>query len=385
MTSVRWYYPGLAMMFLMSSVTRGQEPAAAAQPTGAKPMGAPVAKPSAGSKPAQGAAARATFAEGKLAGSIVARVDDRVVLLEEVMGPIRGKLEEAAKQMPREQYRQMEWEVLRQRTEGMVQRLVVLKELESRIPNPAAIDNVRRAINKDFEKNLLQTARQAGLRSKEELLAQLAKEGSSLEEQRKEFVDNILMQQYLGQLIRPEVKEPSREELVRYYQEHLKDFSTDKGVEWKHIQARYGNDTASAEEKIRSAMSYLQQGADFAEVAKNLSDGPTASLGGQWTLTSPGSYADDKVDAALFSIPIGSVSNVIAGDTAFHIVKVDKRSEGGAKPFAEVQEEIRKQISRERFNARRKAKMDEMMTRHHIETIFDSTSKEAGRETAPIR
>jgi parvulin-like peptidyl-prolyl isomerase len=304
--------------------------------------------------------------------SIVARVDDEIILLEEVMAPLRPRLEQLKKQLPEEKYREAEWMALQQVTKGRIQRLILLKELEATLPNKAALPKIRQSLDGEFEKYLLKLARDAKLKTREEILAKIKEEGADLDSLRDDYIDNMLAQIYLQRAIKPLVKEPTRDELMAYYQENLAEFTEDAGVVWSHIQVKKGSSAADAKTKITQIHQELKSGGDFAKLAQSKSDGPTAAIGGEWQLTSKGSYADTAVDKVLFSIPVGEISDVIEGKEAFHIVRVEKRNDGGPSPFSQVQEKIAERLNNQIMTNLRKTKLEEAAKNHFVESIFDA-------------
>lgn len=303
--------------------------------------------------------------------SIVARVDDQIILLEEVMAPLKPQLERLKKQLPEDRYREAEWSLLQQVTKGRIQRLILLKELEATLPNAAALPRIRQSLEGEFEKYLLKLARDAKLKTREEILAKIEEEGSDIATLREDYIDNMLAQIYLQRAIQPLVKEPTRDELMTYYQENLQEFTEEAGVVWRHIQVKKKPTDAEARAKIDDLHRQLKGGADFAKLAETSSDGPTAILGGEWKLTSKGSYAEAAVDKALFSIPVGEVSDVIEGKEAFHIVRVEKRNDGGPSPFSQVQDKIAERLSNKIMTNLRKEKLEEAAKHHFVESIFD--------------
>lgn len=327
-------------------------------------------------KPADGPRPRA---------SIVARVDNQIILLEEVISPVRAQLERAKKQVPPEKYREVEWNLLQQVTKSRIQRLVLLKELELSLPSKAAMPKIRQNLNEEFEKYLLKLARDAGLKTREEILEQINKEGSNLETLRNDYIDNMLAQIYLQKVVKPLIKEPTRDELMAYYLENPKEFSEEAGVRWRHIQVKKGTDPQVALAKAEDLRERLRAGADFALLAQEHSDGPTAAVGGEWQLTSKGSYADAAVDKMLFLIPENQISDVIEGTDAFHIIRVEKRNDGGPAPFAEVQDQIADKLTNQKAANLRKEKLQAAMDRHYIESIFDTDLETAGKPTEGLK
>src|SRR5206468_1856648 len=90
------------------------------------------------------------------------------------------------------------------------------------------------------------------------------------------------------------------------------------------------------------------RGTPLAEVAKVRSQGATAGKGGQWEWTAQGSLRSTVLDRAIFSLPVGAMSQIVEDDDGYHIVRVLQRKAGGRTPFLEAQVEIKKQLRDDR-------------------------------------
>lgn len=323
-----------------------------------------------------------------LDAEIVARVDDDVILLAEVLQPVRGALEQEKKIRSESEYRQIEWEILQRVTRALIERKVLLNELELRVPDPAVITNIQKQIEGEFEKYLDSLVAKNQMKDRQELIDEVTKGGMTLARMRSDFVNQTMAEQFLNQLVRSQVSDPIRADLLRYYREHLDEFTEEAGAVWSHIQVSFGNDKEAAKQKILAALEELKAGAAFADVARKYSDGPTAISGGAWTLTSPGSYADPVVDKALFSLPVGELSQAIVGSNAYHIVRVEKRNDGTPTPFAQVQQKIKAILRTQGLNELRRQKLEEIMARHYVESIFDegpTDLSQAGEKSKLLR
>jgi parvulin-like peptidyl-prolyl isomerase len=309
--------------------------------------------------------------EATTVATVVARVDHRAILLGDAIDRVRPQLELMRKQLSADEYRRQERAILKQQTDELIDRAVILEEVSAKIKDAERLKEIRRRIGLEFEKNLLKFAKAQGLKSKEQVIDQFEKEGTSLEKQRSEFIDKILADEYLRQQITGLLSEPSRDDLHAYYKAHLDQFQQNAGVVWRHIEIRIGSDPKQAAEKTHQVMQQLAAGADFSELARRFSDDASASAGGLCPMTSKGSFYEDAVDRALFSLPVGQVSQPIRGRHSFHIVRVEKRTTDGAKPFSEVQTEILKTLKDRQFVELRQKKLREMRQRHYIESIFE--------------
>jgi peptidyl-prolyl cis-trans isomerase NIMA-interacting 1 len=92
-------------------------------------------------------------------------------------------------------------------------------------------------------------------------------------------------------------------------------------IQWKDIQ---GTKARRSKDEARSladqAVSRLRAGATFDDVARELSDGPLASRGGDLGWFSRGQFRPDFEDAA-FSLRPGETSDVVESSVGFHVIR----------------------------------------------------------------
>ena len=92
-------------------------------------------------------------------------------------------------------------------------------------------------------------------------------------------------------------------------------------------QVRFGVIILATEDDAKTALQRLQNGEDFATVAKDLSqDTASKDKGGEqdWT---PRGLLDPALDQALFSLEVGQISDIITGQNALFIVRVLERQD----------------------------------------------------------
>ena len=80
-----------------------------------------------------------------------------------------------------------------------------------------------------------------------------------------------------------------------------------------------------------------------------------ASKGGQQDWTSRGALVLKEIDDAIFTLPIGELSDIIETPDGYHIIRVLERTEDNHTPFLEAQVEIKKRI----LDEKRKAAFDD--------------------------
>ncbi|MBS3734662.1 MAG: peptidyl-prolyl cis-trans isomerase [Phycisphaerae bacterium] len=175
--------------------------------------------------------------------------------------------------------------------------------------------------------------------------------GTSLEAQLDQYRRSLTVQSYLQHKFRPQI-DVTRRDLWLYYRRHRDEFSSHRQVQMQLIAAPFAafDDPSreQARQTIEQARAALRAGRSFADVAREYSRGVKAGDGGVWPMMSAGNFRIEPVERAAFDLDEGRVSDVIATDEGFYIVKARQVRPGRVVPFAEAQKEIRRTILAER-------------------------------------
>ena len=83
-------------------------------------------------------------------------------------------------------------------------------------------------------------------------------------------------------------------------------------------------DDATARQQLENALERIEAGEDFGELAKLLSDGPTAPVGGDLGWSDPGSFVPE-FEEVLNDLAIGEISEPFRSPFGWHIVEVLER------------------------------------------------------------
>mgnify|MGYP001797259686 FL=1 len=105
-------------------------------------------------------------------------------------------------------------------------------------------------------------------------------------------------------------------------------------------------------------------------VAKEKSEEPFASDGGQHDWTTQGSLASKPIDEASFSIPLNKMSEIISDDSGMHIIRVLERKPAGVRPLAGVQDEIRDAIKKQKISESQKKMLEDLRERVPVWSIY---------------
>ncbi len=149
-------------------------------------------------------------------------------------------------------------------------------------------------------------------------------------------------------------------EVKAYYDENKARYEVKEQVRASHILLKVAKDAdkaADAAAKAKADKVYAEakkKGADFAELAKKNSEGPTAPRGGDLSYFTRGRMVPE-FDKAVFTMDVGQVSAPIRTQFGWHVIKVTDKKEGKQRSFEEVKESIDKLL---RNKKSRKAKVD---------------------------
>ena len=124
-----------------------------------------------------------------------------------------------------------------------------------------------------------------------------------------------------------------------WYENNRDRFVTESQYRFSHILIE-GDDSA-ARARAEEALAAVQQGGDFAELAKQYSDDLfSAEQGGDLEYIEPGTMDAEFEQAAFALTDIGSTTDIVQTSFGFHIIKLTDRIEGSSTPLAEVRDEI---------------------------------------------
>ncbi len=214
------------------------------------------------------------------------------------------------------------------------------------LPEGSDVEQVLTQAEEQFDKSALpEMLKSSGLKSQNELDANLRAMGSSLRQHRKRWAEEQITKFFLGQQLRAN-NEITHQQMLKVYRDNIEDYEKPARCIWEQIVIRFDRSTSreAAEKSIVALGNNLVYGGNFSAVAKASSHGFKASGGGRYDWTTKGSLASKKINDFIFNAPIGDLSDIIETQNGFHIVRVVERTEATRTPFLEAQTEIKKQI-----------------------------------------
>ncbi|MBW1997433.1 MAG: peptidylprolyl isomerase [Deltaproteobacteria bacterium] len=140
----------------------------------------------------------------------------------------------------------------------------------------------------------------------------------------------------------------SEEEARAFFDKNPQMFKEPEKVRASHILVKVGPGMdeakkAEARKKIEKARERLSKGEDFAQVAREVSEGPSRTKGGDLGYFKRGQMVKPFEDAS-FAMKPGEVSGIVETRFGFHIIKVTERKPEKIVSFEEVKEKLREYL-----------------------------------------
>ncbi len=265
----------------------------------------------------------------------------------------------------------------------LIDRSLLAQEAKHTIKDPKQYDKFMEVADQVWREEEIPPLESQYVVDSEQLLREKLKEhGRSLESLHQTFRQEFLAEQFLHQKLRDRLK-VELPDLLKYYNEHVGEHEFDRPAEitWRELVIEVGKYSSRevARKKADELHEKLRRGADFAQLARAESDGPSSSRNqGGLMQTSPGAYAVPVVNEALVSLPIGQFSDILEGGNSFHIVRVENRRPAGAASFAEVQDKVRSILTDQKMQGERSSFIAKLRQKTLITTILDHTENDPG-------
>jgi len=128
------------------------------------------------------------------------------------------------------------------------------------------------------------------------------------------------------------------------YQANIQQYQVPNRVHVEHILFMTGGKTDAEVEEIKKkaegVLKLAKQGGKFEDLAKKYSEDAAKDKGGDIGWIGQG-QALPEYEKAAFSLPVGSISDLIRTQIGFYIIKVVEKETAHTKPFDEVKESLR--------------------------------------------
>jgi peptidyl-prolyl cis-trans isomerase SurA len=328
---------------------------------------------------------------------IIARVNDQIITRADFEKAKTAQLEELKQRFPADwqaKWNQGQKEILRDLID---QQLLLEKGKELGITGET-----------ETVKRLNEMRRQMGLASMEELEEAAKKQGVAFEDFKEQIRIGVVTQQVIGQEVGSRIR-ITDEEVQQFYKQHEKDLEGPEEVNLSEIMisthppkpaAENGQTganeqekpapedpatVAEAEKKADAAEQVLKEGKiSFEDLAKKISQGPTAAQGGPLGAFKRGELAKE-LEAATFSLKAGEFTKPIRTRQGFLILKVNSHRSAGVPPLKEVENKIKEAIYSQKLEPAARAYLTKLREQAYIDVKpgYLDTGAVAGQANKP--
>jgi peptidyl-prolyl cis-trans isomerase SurA len=304
--------------------------------------------------------------------TVVATVNSLPIFADDVLQPHNLNLEKAAAELTPAELNRLRAKLIQQELPQHLEKALLISALREDIEEEQ-YEQLSAQVNNLFEREVDKLKERYNVETKIELERILEEQGTSLDSLNNAFSARELSMFYIGRKSKNTTR-LSRQELMDWYEQNKAQYAIEAAVKWQQIRTNIPADISreAAFAKMKQAIDSLRNGTEFGAVATQFSDGPKRDTGGNWDWTKQGSLADEKVERALFEIPVGKISQPLESSSAFVLVKVIERRDAGYVPFEDVQDKINNKLQSEGRRDAAQNVIKDLNNTATIWTIFDS-------------
>ncbi len=191
-------------------------------------------------------------------------------------------------------------------------------------------------------KQLDEIRKKYNLETMEDLEKAAKEQGVSFEDFKANIRNGIITQEVMRDQVGRRVQ-ATPGEVERYFEQHKQEYSRQESVHLSEILVAASGDDAdkltAAKVKADDLEAKLHAGGDFAQLARNFSEGPTAAEGGDLGQFQRGALAKVLEDQT-FALKSGEFTEPIRTKQGYVILKVAQHFPGGVPAFKDVQDQV---------------------------------------------
>ena len=189
--------------------------------------------------------------------------------------------------------------------------------------------------------------------SQEEFEKIIAAMGVSEAELRSQIERNLAIRQLIDTQVIDKIM-VSEADTKAYYDENPDLFKKPEQVKASHILIKVESDATDLQKsqariEIAKIHQKLKDGQDFAALAKEFSQGPSAENGGDLGYFGRGQMVKPFEDAA-FALKPGQISEIVETRFGYHLIKVVDKQPEGIMAYAEVKDRLNQHLKSQRID-----------------------------------
>jgi peptidyl-prolyl cis-trans isomerase SurA len=199
------------------------------------------------------------------------------------------------------------------------------------------------SVETDLIKRMDEVRKQNGLNSLEELEKAVEGSGIAWEDYKTQIRNGLLTQEVMRKEVGSRIN-IGNEEVKKYYDEHPQEFTRPEQVELSEIflstEGKSPEEIEAVQKKAEDLHNRVVKGDEFSEIAKRYSEGSTAKDQSGDLGTYQRGQLSPQLEAVVFKMEKGQITEVTQTKTGFEILKVDNHYQSGLQPLDKVETEI---------------------------------------------
>ena len=223
-------------------------------------------------------------------------------------------------------------------------------------------------------KRQIETLKEQNQLADEQFVQLLKSRGLTLETYKKQVHEGLLVAKVVNAEVRSHLTVLDSE-LREAYKVKQEQYRVAGGQTVSHILFLLPQYPSEQEEqrlraKAESVLQQVRNGGNFAALARQYSDGPSADTAGLLGTFQPGELLPG-FDEAVAQLKPGEISDVVRTRVGFHIIRLEARQAGGSRPFEEVQEEIRSEILRDKTERKYQEWLESLRQQAYVKILYE--------------
>ncbi len=164
----------------------------------------------------------------------------------------------------------------------------------------------------------------------------------------------------------------SESDIAQFYHDNVDEFRYSARYRVRRLFVQASNDPeerASVLASMQELREALVSGGDFAEAARERSDGPEAAEGGMIGWVLPGDLVE-PLDSALASLSEGEISGVLETDYGVHLLKLEEVESEGVLSYEEARNQIEPILREQQGDERYRQWMNTLRRRSNVRVFL---------------
>lgn len=295
---------------------------------------------------------------------IVAIVNDDIITLSELDEAGKPVLDKLLRAQPGGAAREKQ---LHEARRQILQMLVDQKLAEQEI-NRLGISVSREDVDR-----VIEDVKREATMTEEQLRDALKEEGISWEQYRKQISEQLCRARLINEEVRTKIV-ITDERCRSYYEQNPDEFRIYDEAKLEHIlfavpPGASDKEREAQRRRAEETLAMLRAGADFATLARQRSQAPSAPDGGQLGWLRVEEMAPYLKEIVARLVP-GQLSEVVSTDQGYQILRIKEFHQGGTRPFEQVKDEIYRKLFQQEVDREYETWLKNLRQRAYIKVTF---------------